>query len=298
MTTYQLLEHQAGTALHRFLLELPLAPLHAARDEHLQALQSRTRLPGFRPGKAPLAVLRRAQGGRVLEELLAREGLRIAAELIREHALSPLGRPRVTVPRPPAESDASAQLQVELEVMPQVQLAAVGDIALRHYQLPESAPELQQQADQLLQQQLFDALEARHRFVVPAPLVAREHDKLLRGYQETVGEVPDADTLEMLKSIAERRVRLAMVLTEIGRAEGIRVSRDELTELVEAQAQRSPEHSREVVDYYLSHPQALAELQAPLFERQVVAFLLEQCAVEREAIGADAFLARVQADGA
>ncbi|MDZ7767695.1 MAG: hypothetical protein U5K38_00755 [Woeseiaceae bacterium] len=98
----------------------------------------------------------------------------------------------------------------------------------------------------------------------------------------------DTELEPKLRGIAERRIRLALLLTEIGRVHDIHVPRVEVEALVERVAERDPAHrGQRLSDYYLDHPTALAELQSPLFEERVVRFLLAQCEIEEIDVSAD-----------
>ena len=77
------------------------------------------------------------------------------------------------------------------------------------------------------------------------------------------------------REIAERRVRLGLLLSEIGRANNIEVSQDELSQAVLAEARRMPGQEQQVMEYYKGNPQALANLRAPVFEDKVIDFIIE-----------------------
>ena len=80
---------------------------------------------------------------------------------------------------------------------------------------------------------------------------------------------------EEYRGIAERRVRLGLVIAEIGEKNNIKVTDDQLTAAVMEQARQMPGREKQVWDYYRNNPQALASLRAPLFEDKVVDFLVE-----------------------
>ncbi|KKL61554.1 hypothetical protein LCGC14_2194130 [marine sediment metagenome] len=88
---------------------------------------------------------------------------------------------------------------------------------------------------------------------------------------------------EVLKSeyraIAERRVRLGLLLSEVGRRNNIEVTNEEVNQAIVGESQRFPGHQREVVEHYQNNPQAQAELRAPLFENKVTDFVLELASV-------------------
>jgi trigger factor len=75
--------------------------------------------------------------------------------------------------------------------------------------------------------------------------------------------------------IAERRVRLGLLLAEIGRNNNITVSQEELNQALTQEARRHPGYERQVIDYYRKNPDALNELRAPIFEEKVVDFIVE-----------------------
>ncbi len=94
----------------------------------------------------------------------------------------------------------------------------------------------------------------------------------------------DEDTTEdkakaEYRAIAERRVRLGLVLAEIGEKNNITVSEEELNRAVMEHVRQFPGQEQRVWDYYRQNPQALASLRAPIFEEKVVDFLLELATV-------------------
>jgi trigger factor len=77
------------------------------------------------------------------------------------------------------------------------------------------------------------------------------------------------------RKIAERRIRLGLLLAEIGRRNNITVSQEELNQALAREARRHPGHERQVIDYYRQNPAALGELRAPILEDKVVDFIVE-----------------------
>lgn len=120
-------------------------------------------------------------------------------------------------------------------------------------------------------------------------MVERERAGIEAGYQRDIGGAVDAELGAEFARIAERRIRLAILLTEIGRVHNIRLDRDEVKALIAAQAQDDDAQQAELIDYYLDHPSAMAELQSALFEDRVVVFLLDRCDIEDVQLSADAF---------
>lgn len=82
-------------------------------------------------------------------------------------------------------------------------------------------------------------------------------------------------------------MRLGLVLAEIGEKNNIKVTDDQLTQAIVAQARMVPGQEQQVWDYYRNNPNALASLRAPLFEDKVVDFLLELAAVTDKQVSRD-----------
>src|SRR6185437_13989929 len=89
------------------------------------------------------------------------------------------------------------------------------------------------------------------------------------------------------RAIAERRVRLGLVIAEIGEKNNITVSEDQLKAAVMEQVRQMPGREQQVYDYYRNNPGALATLRAPLFEEKVVDFVLALAAVTDKPVSRD-----------
>ncbi len=139
-------------------------------------------------------------------------------------------------------------------------------------------------ARQKVKRALLDALDGLHKFDVPPTLVSQEFDGVWAQVQQDLTAqgrtFADEGTSEDeakadYQRIAERRVRLGLVLAEIGERNNIQVSDDEVTRAVVERARQFPGQEQQVWDYYRRNPQAMASVRAPLFEEKVVDFLLE-----------------------
>ena len=86
------------------------------------------------------------------------------------------------------------------------------------------------------------------------------------------------------RRIAERRVRLGLLLAEVGRSNNITVTQDELNQAITREARRHPGYERQVLDFYRQNPEAVANLRAPIFEDKVVDFIVELAKVEERKI--------------
>ena len=137
---------------------------------------------------------------------------------------------------------------------------------------------------QKLKRTLLDQLDAKHKFDPPPTLVEQEFESVwstvendLKQQGRTFADegTTEEKAREEYRTIAERRVRLGLVIAEIGEKNDIKVSEDQLTQAVLAQARMVPGQEQKVWEYYRSNPGALAALRAPIFEDKVVDFLLE-----------------------
>ena len=144
-----------------------------------------------------------------------------------------------------------------------------------------------------LKRRLLDALAEAYQFEVPAGMVDSEFDAIWKqieeershGHMDPEDEGKSDDELEAeYRDIAERRVRLGLLLSEVGRMNGIEVSQDELNRAVMMEAQNHPGHERKVVEFYQNTPEALANLRAPLFEDKVVDFILDLAKVSERSV--------------
>jgi trigger factor len=137
---------------------------------------------------------------------------------------------------------------------------------------------------QKVKRTLLDQLDAKHKFDPPPTLVEQEFESVwstvendLKQQNRTFADegTTEEKAREEYRAIAERRVRLGLVIAEIGEKNDIKVSEDQLTQAVIAQARMMPGQEQKVWEYYRSNPGALAALRAPIFEDKVVDFLLE-----------------------
>ena len=97
----------------------------------------------------------------------------------------------------------------------------------------------------------------------------------------------DEDTLRAeYRKIAERRIRLGLLLSEIGRTNNIQVGQDELMQAMRTEASRYPGQEKQVFEFFQKNPQALENLRAPIFEEKVVDFMLELAKVTDTTVSA------------
>ncbi|WP_295555110.1 trigger factor [uncultured Hyphomicrobium sp.] len=144
--------------------------------------------------------------------------------------------------------------------------------------------ELEQASRMKLKRELLDALESSHSFELPPTLVEREFEAIWRQVTEGLtregktfadeGKTEDEARAEYRK-IAERRVRLGLVVGEIGDKNKIEVTQDEMRRALMEHARRFPGQEKNVYEYFEKTPGALQELRAPIFEDKVIDFVLE-----------------------
>jgi trigger factor len=146
-----------------------------------------------------------------------------------------------------------------------------------------------QMSRQKLKRQLLDQLDEKHKFEPPPSLVKDEFERVWNqvAQEMTASKRSFADegttedkARQDYQTISERRVRLGLVLAEIGEKNKITVTDEELNRAVVEQARQFPGQEQRVWEYYRKNPQAVAGLRAPIYEEKVVDFLLELAKVE------------------
>jgi trigger factor len=137
---------------------------------------------------------------------------------------------------------------------------------------------------QRVKRALLDRLDDSHKFEAPPSLIEEEFNLMwnsIKAEMESSGKTfADENTTEEAakeeyQKIADRRVRLGLVLSEIGEKNKITVTDDEVSRAVIERARQMPGREKEVWDYYRSNANALAQLRAPIYEDKVVDFILE-----------------------
>jgi len=114
----------------------------------------------------------------------------------------------------------------------------------------------------------------------------------------TISGKSEEEIKKEFREIAERRVRLGLLLSEVGRLNNIEVTQEEVNRALIEEARRYPGQERKVVDFYRNHPEALAQLRAPLFEDKVVDFIVEMAKVTEKPISSAELLRASEEDEA
>jgi trigger factor len=149
---------------------------------------------------------------------------------------------------------------------------------------------------QRVKRALLDRLDDSHQFEAPPSLIEEEFSLMwnsIKAEMESSGKTfADENTTEEAAKeeyhkIADRRVRLGLVLSEIGEKNKITVTDDEVSRAVIERARQMPGREKEVWDYYRSNANALAQLRAPIYEDKVVDFILELANVTEKKVSRD-----------
>lgn len=149
---------------------------------------------------------------------------------------------------------------------------------------------------QKVKRALLDQLDERHKFEPPPSLAEQEFNNVWSAIESDLKQqgrtFADEGTTEEkaradYRAIAERRVRLGLVIAEIGEKNNITVTEEQLRAAVMEQVRQMPGREQQVYDYYRNNPGALASLRAPLFEDKVVDFILELADVTDKPVSRD-----------
>ena len=141
----------------------------------------------------------------------------------------------------------------------------------------------------MIKRQLLDKLADTHKFEVPEGLVEGEFNAIWQRIEEAKksGQKIDDDEEKMKKEyreIAERRVRLGLLLADVGRSNSIDVSPEELNQAVMREAMRYPGQERQVLEFYGKNAELKERLRAPIFEEKTVDFILELAKVSEKSV--------------
>ena len=156
-----------------------------------------------------------------------------------------------------------------------------------------------------MKRQLLDALAAGHDFAVPEGMVDAEFEQIWQQLTQEASreEDPEAALKEIegerddYRRIAERRVRLGLLLSEIGQANGVQISSQEMSMLMQQAAQQyRPEDRERFMQFIQNEPMAAAQLRAPLYEDKVVDFLFEKAEIEEREVTREELEAAIEAE--
>lgn len=200
----------------------------------------------------------------------------------------------VKVPLPVAVDDALAE-KLGLE-----NLTALQD-AVRE----QSEKDYAEVSRARLKRALLDVLADNHDFEVPPTLVDGEFEQIwgqveedLKGQDKTVADLdkPEEEARAEYRDIAVRRVRLGLLLSQVGNNNNLTVTQDEVNRAMATQAQRFPGQEQQIFEFYQSNPEMRAQLEAPIMEDKVVDFILEIAQISESKVSVDELLRDLDAE--
>lgn len=152
-----------------------------------------------------------------------------------------------------------------------------------------------------LKRKLLDALAATHDFAVPESMVEAEFEQIWAQLEREAGDNEEEKAKleaekEDYRNIAVRRVRLGLLLSEIGQANNIQITQAEMNRLIAQEAQRYPGQQQQVVKFFTENAMAAAQLRAPLYEEKVVDFILEKAELIEKTVSREELTQALEAD--
>ncbi len=156
--------------------------------------------------------------------------------------------------------------------------------------------ELDQQSRMRLKRAILDELDKTHDFDLPPNMVEAEFSNIWQQVQQEkeAGQLDEDDAKKSdeqlekdYRKIANRRVRLGLVLAEMGAKADVQISNEELQQAIIAEARRYPGQEQQVVEFFQKNPDAIAQLRAPIFEEKVVDLIIDQAKIDEKKVDKD-----------
>ncbi len=153
---------------------------------------------------------------------------------------------------------------------------------------------------QKVKRQLLDALDEKHDFPLPEGLVEQEFENVWRQVMHDIEQhgksfedegTTEEDARKEYRGIAERRVRLGLVLSRIGEDAKVEITEDEMQRALYEQVRGYPGQEQQVMDHYRNNPEAIQALRAPIFEEKTVDYILELAEVTEKKVSKEELLA-------
>ena len=284
---------------HTFEVATPREQVDAHVERRLEDLRRTARIAGFRRGRVPLALLRNHFGTKVRRAVLGESGIELARTVIAQEGLRPVCRPAIEAIEP---TETHYRFRLLLETFPQIELRPFTGLTVQ--KLVPTPGERDIDSDRIrdlshahMRRQILDWLAIQHPFAVPRSMSEREYRSIVAAHAALLDEPLTPALKNEYGRLAERRVRLALLLCEIGRRNHILIAPEEIERLLRAQAPDDVPQSS-LVAWYQDHPSAIGELRSAAFEAEVLRFVLNQATVEGRSVQADEFLLLVDPDTA
>ena len=153
--------------------------------------------------------------------------------------------------------------------------------------------ELDNMSKMIMKKDLIEQLDKIHKINLPQGMVKYEFDIIWNKFNddkkkgiidETDKNRKEEDLKKEYRSIAERRVKVGLILAKIGEDQKISVSEDDLKKAIEQEILRQPDAKEQIIKFYSENSQALASLKAPIFEQKIVEYILENIKIENKEI--------------
>ncbi len=174
----------------------------------------------------------------------------------------------------------------------------------------EQGREFKQLARMRLKRALLDQLADACDFDTPKKMAEGEFDSIWAQYEEQKKQAAESDDAAPeddddlseeeqraeFQGIAERRVRLGLLLSEIGQQNNIQILQDDLTKAITEEARKYPGQEQAVMEHFQGNPDAMQQLSAPLYEEKVVDFVLEMATVKDKDVSSDELMKILEAD--
>ena len=197
-------------------------------------------------------------------------------------------------------SEVRAPAAIEIDDAFATSLGAESLDALKATIREQISSEYEQISKGRLKRALLDKLAEQADFDVPPGLLDEEFASIWKQLEEAreKGQLDEDDKgkseeelRENYREIAARRIRLGLLLSETGRENSLSVSQEDLNRAMAEQARRFPGQEAQVMQFYQQNPQALQELQAPIFEEKIVDYMLELATVTNRSVTTEELLA-------
>jgi len=168
--------------------------------------------------------------------------------------------------------------------------------ALKEAVTSQAEAEFEMQTRMKLKRAILDELDKKHKFDLPPGMVEAEFGNIWQQVQaeKEAGQLDEDDMKKTDKQlekdyrkIAERRVRLGLVLAEMGQKHEIQITNEELQQGMIAEARQYPGQEQQVIEFYQKNPQAIAQLRAPIYEEKVVDLIIEKAKVTDKTVDKD-----------
>lgn len=147
-----------------------------------------------------------------------------------------------------------------------------------------------------LKRSLLDKLDEAYKFDVPESLVEEEFKSIEAQYKrakelnqldEHEKNTPEEELMKEYKQIAVRRVKLGLLLSEVGAEAKVTVTADDLNKAIMNEAKKYPGQEKTVFDFYLKNAKAVEALRAPVFEEKIIDFVLGKAKVEEKIVSVE-----------